>query len=134
MKVARLEGFGTAFLGVKRDPRRSYHTATVWVTFFYAPILPLRRYRVKFGEDGAYTLMKRTPLSFAEVLECYVWCWMILPVVLLGPLFLGITEIWESVGLPHWAQIPYILSIIAWICVAMWKLADRYDRSMQMEV
>lgn len=129
MKVVNVDGCGLTFLGAKRSQKGDYHLATVWLTIVYIPLIPLRRYRVRFGPNDEYTILSKTSLRTKEILACYLWCWIFLPISVVGPVFLGLKEVWQGMGWPPSLQIPYILLAIGWICVAVWKLADRYERS-----
>lgn len=77
--------------------------ATMWITGFYMPLIPLRRYRVQFlsGDhtNYSYRVIKKTPLSWWEIVQTYWFGWIFNPMTLIVPFF---PMIWiETLGWPE---------------------------------
>lgn len=131
----RINGIGFTFLGVSAQDEQNRATATKWFTFLYLPVLPLQRLYVQFlpheGTGFSYQVLGQTPLNWKEIALTYFWGSLVMPVSLIGPLFLGVTEIWLPLGLPPAGQLPYILFCCLWLGVGAWKLADRQEAQCQ---
>lgn len=126
-----MNGIGTTLLGVSAQNEQNRATATYWFTFCYLPVLPLQRLYVQFlpheGSGFAYQTIEKTPLNLKEIALTYLFGWLVVPASLLAPLFLGITEIWQQLGLPENGQLPYILLCCLWLGIGVWKLADWHE-------
>lgn len=117
-------------LGFTRKSTDGTHCAGEWVVALYAPLFPLRRYRLRIEEHSMdwtaggtvtsrkYTILERTRLKPAEVLLTYLACWVLCPVVVLGPpalVFVG----GLALGLPDNDLVGWVLFAIVfgWMCV-----------------
>ena len=134
-RIGRLNGIGVTLLGVNHRNRHAEAFATLWVTFLYLPLLPLARYHVQFlsleqrvgSTRTRYQILQRTPLKWTEIGHTYLFGWVLYPLLAGGPMILGVTEIWQGLGLPSRWQLPYVLVAIAWAIFITWKLMDRFE-------
>lgn len=127
----RINGIGVTLLGVGPMDPDGVAPATMWFTFLYLPLVPLTRYRVRFlphkGSGFSYQVLSHEPLNWREVLKTYFVGWVLTPLILFGPLAIGVEEVWSGIGLPASLHLVYIAMCIAWLIVAVWRLADRQE-------
>src|SRR5690348_996806 len=123
--MSRIAGTGTMWLGA--GPRHADDTcdATLWLTFLFAPLLPLRRSRLELhphrGNGISVRERGRTPLIAREIVSTYLFGWIIAPLLLAGPLVLAIPELGIVPG--AWSK-PWILGAAAWLVVAVLGLME----------
>ena len=113
--MSSVNGIGTGWRGW-RHGEHDVSTATLWFTFVYLPIVPLRRSLVRNLTDfeaerirtlpqavGAAALLaspvvtyeehvevlERTPLEWREVVATYLRAYVLLPLLILWPIVLG---------------------------------------------
>ncbi len=114
----RINGIGTTLLGVSDMDQDGIATATLWFTFLFLPIIPLRRYRVQFlpsqGAGYSYQILSLEKRSIPEILKTYLLGWIGAPVLIFGPLFFAIRENWEVLQLPEAWYTPYVIFSIIW--------------------
>ncbi len=126
----RLNGFGTWLLGPEPTTNPGEWIATRWITALFIPIIPLARYRVqvtgpqKKGQPTLITAKERLPLSIRSIVKTYLFGILIVPVLVLGPAFLAITEVQTYLGIPKDAQPILLVLAVCWIIGAVWKLKD----------
>lgn len=129
--MMRISGIGFTFLGVGMMDANAVAMATQWLTFFYLPIIPVKRCRVQFlphkGSGFSYQILSREPLNWMEIARTYFMGWTVAPLVLLGPLVIAIEEVWFGLGLPAAPHGVYAAVSIGWLVFATWKLLDRQE-------
>jgi hypothetical protein len=95
--VGTLNGFGTDFRGFTARQSDGSHYATKWFTAGFMPVVPLARYQLIIGSSESsanewktdYEELGRTPLRWQEIAVTYVGWWLVMPVVVLGPLLVA---------------------------------------------
>jgi hypothetical protein len=120
----RLNGCGTKFLGIRREADRV--TGTYWVTLLFIPIIPLYKATIAYPKRNRVLVSEKTKLDFRDVMWTYLWGWLLIPLVVFGPILLGITTI-ALMRNGMLGTIIYLLGFI-WAGIAVWKLADWDDR------
>lgn len=127
----QIGGIGFTLLGVGAMDTNAVATATQWFTFFYLPIIPLKRCRVRFlphkGSGFSYQILSHELLNWGEIVRTYFMGWTVAPFVLLGPLVIAIEEVWSGLGLPAILYPIYSVLSIGWLVFATWKLLDRQE-------
>lgn len=136
--MGRLNGIGTVHLGVEEDQPDGTRWATYWVTFFFLPLLPLRRERLETYDShtGGYTyrVVERGSLRPSRLLRTWIFCWLFVPLMVGAPMVLLITEVWQGVlGFEGTAPVSVILAWCAWLGLWVWKLADFHEASLHPE-
>ncbi|MEJ5309222.1 MAG: hypothetical protein WHX52_05590 [Anaerolineae bacterium] len=106
-------------------------TATLWFTFVFLPLIPLRRYRVQFlpaqGAGYSYQVISEEKHSISEILKTYLLGWIVAPVLIFGPLFFAIRENWETFQLPETWYTPYVIFSIIWFIVVFSIISIRLE-------
>ncbi|MFJ7493044.1 hypothetical protein ACIQZB_17665 [Streptomyces sp. NPDC097727] len=100
-RLGTFNGFGRTMLGKTRPDAEGACFATHWFTMVMLPIRPLGRYYVKEGETvevpggrGAststtqYLFLGEAELRMSEVIRTYLFCWVVVPLVVAGPVTL----------------------------------------------
>ncbi|WP_051580627.1 hypothetical protein [Pseudonocardia acaciae] len=86
-------GFGTMFLRNSRPDVNGRYFATSWFCVVL-PIVPLGRYYVRqIKSDGVkttYEIFGKSRLRFAEVVRAYLYFWVVIPTVFLGPIIFAV--------------------------------------------
>lgn len=127
----RINGIGTTLLGISKPDDQGTSTATVWFTFVFLPIFPIRRLRVRFlehqGSGFTYQVISYEKLVLSELLKTLLFGWLLIPLFAVAPLILSVKEVWTGLGFPGSLQIPYIILCVIWVGVVIWKTADRHD-------
>lgn len=128
MMAGRFNGCGVWFLGIQHTPEKGVVYATFWLTFLFLPVFPLQRAKLRFSDAQRYTALEKTPLNPGEILQTYLYGWLLFPLLILGPTFVGlalsINEVAGMVG-------PLMLfASLAWMIFVVWQLAgwDQYRR------
>lgn len=96
-------GIGFDLRGKTRTDAHNRCFATRWFTLVGLPVLPLGRYYItergatsSHGQHTAtYEFHGKSRLRIAEVLQMYLFCWVVIPVVVLLPAFLLISHVDE---------------------------------------
>ncbi len=95
-------GTGTSYLALGEPDDEGWMPATVWLTFFFLPILPLRRVKVRLlreqyssmglssNESQELQIAEILPFSLLEVIKTYFFGWIFVPVVVLWPIVLAV--------------------------------------------
>jgi hypothetical protein len=127
----RINGIGITLLGIAGDDGPDESTATLWFTFAFLPVIPIRRMRVKFlshkGSGFSYQFIANEKLVLSEILRTYLYCWILVPALGLAPFLLGNDKIWTALSIPKSLQIPYLALCAIWAVVYIWKVADRHE-------
>jgi hypothetical protein len=126
----RINGIGTMWLGASgRDGNECY--ATLWFTFIFGPLIPIRRARLGLlphqGAGFSYRELERTSLNGREILSTLLFSWLLVPVCLFAPTVIAIAEVRRAAGIPDSWETPLIVAAIVWMVVAVWKLADWHE-------
>jgi hypothetical protein len=128
----RIGGIGTMWLGASRRDSEDRRFATLWFTFLFAPIVPLRRSLLRLlphrGSGFSCQELARGPLVAGEVVKTLLFSWIFVPVVAVGPSVPAVEELRLKLGIPQSWQIPWIAIGIVWLAVFVWKLADWHER------
>jgi hypothetical protein len=78
--MSRVNGIGTAYLGFSEKDEEGAVQSTLWFTFLYLLLVPLRSERLRIADlrlDGMeYTPLERRPLQMREVLRTYLGYWI----------------------------------------------------------
>jgi hypothetical protein len=128
--IGTIYGFGSRIVGrTPRDPR-GLQFGTLWMFAFGLPIYPRCRLLFSTGEseesiEGAivvqhtdYHVAGATPLVPTELVKTCVYRWLLVPLVLLGPvaLYLGATDaIADLLGTSFFAVVLYVALPLAWV-------------------
>jgi len=120
---ARLNGCGTKFLGIHKEDTRV--TGTYWVTLLFLPIVPIYKATIAYPKRNRILVSEKTKLVARDVLQTYLWGWLLFPLLIFGPMLLGITAIALNYG--GLGTLIFFLSVV-WMGVAVWKLADWDDK------
>lgn len=136
-------GTGVRLIGIRPASEAGRSIATLWLTAFYLPVLPLARRVVQFVEPGVsearWLTVEATPLRAREVARTYLHGWVLFPLLLVGPFVAG-SLIFELTQLPHHGElaglirtvgtlvaiVPILLGV-PWFAVAIYRLA-RWDQ------
>ncbi len=122
----QIHGIGTTLLGVSEQDSENCATATQWFTVLHLPVLPLTRLHVQFlphtGSGFSYAVLNRESPRRAEVLTTYFFGWIVMPLLVLGPLIPAVSEVWQALGLPPDLQNYYMGFAILWFIIAVLKL------------
>jgi hypothetical protein len=125
--MMQVNGCGLTLMGLSRQDTANQCHATVWFTFLWLPILPLRRESIQFqpsSDSGfSYITLERTPLVFREVAKTYLFGWIALPLLVLGPLWGLSFAATQFDGLSDYRMAMVTVSIV-WMAIAVWKIAD----------
>src|SRR5262245_56713815 len=103
--MSRINGVGTTWLGPTGRDEQDRCYATLWFTFLYAPLVPIHRCRLQLlphesGTGFTYAELERTPLSGREVASTLLFSWLLVPLLLAGPLVPIIEEVRVKLGIP----------------------------------
>jgi len=137
MKIFSINGTGLRFYGISNPDQDGRSSATVWVTFFFFPLIPVRRViltrKVTLPRDFVYTIHEKQSLRLKEIASTWMWGLIIVPVLLLAPLVLCIREVATAIGIPtdgngFGLYETLILFSIVYLVVFVWKWKDWIDR------
>lgn len=124
MNTYTINGVGLRYLGLVPTEKTSEVLATVWFTFLYLPILPLRRERLMLvgQREFRFHVIERVTLDWNDVARTYVFGWILLPLLVLWPLPIAVVEVQGFLGIPKHVQPFVIFFAIIWLVVSVWKL------------
>jgi hypothetical protein len=128
--IGTIYGFGSRIVG--RTPRdaEGLQFGTLWVFAFGLPVVPRCRLLFSTGHSEAamsgtvvvqhtdYHVAGATPFVASELVKTYVYRWLLVPLVLLGPvvLYLGATDaIADVLGTSLPAVMLYVALPLAWV-------------------
>jgi hypothetical protein len=130
--MSTLNGIGTTLLGIGPPNERGEATATRWVTLFYAPIVPLNRYTLRFlphrGSGFRYEILTQEKLAWGEIAQTYLYGWLLFPLLIFWPMSIAVIEVWQWLHLPAGLHIPFMVFAIVWLVTAVWKLHDWHEK------
>jgi hypothetical protein len=110
--ITSMNGVGRTLLAPTAADTSGAYFITMWFTVI-GPLVPIARFYVRsaepdpltgvypIGAQSHYDLLGRSPLVPAEVLRTYLYCWVLAPLVVLGPLvplLLRIDDVWAAIG------------------------------------
>ncbi|MFE7531209.1 hypothetical protein ACFU7Y_36690 [Kitasatospora sp. NPDC057542] len=135
-RLGTFNGFGRTMLGKTRVDAAGACFATRWFTMLMLPIRPLGRYYVKEGETvsvsgraGAstdtteYVFLGEAELRASEVIRTYLFCWVVVPLVVAGPVTLfGINADAFSRAHPVWFLVLLLGLPVVGIIALAWLL------------
>ena len=86
--MSRVNGLGSTLISPSRPDEHGAYFATRWVTIFYFPVIPLRRYYMT-GSLRSGKLLGQAPLDVSDVVRTYATAvfivgFIVIPVALLG--------------------------------------------------
>lgn len=139
-------GIGTMYRSFGTPDQEGWMMATVWSTFLYIPIAPLRRERVRILRDVSssyreFEVAGTTPLSFSEVMKTYFFSWIFVPIFVGWPFALALylqasaprleDEAANPFEPPWWSvAIPMLSTVVlAWLSVT--REGRRFEDSMR---
>ena len=137
--MGTLQGIGTTYLGWRhRDDGAS--TATLWFTFVYLPVVPLRRVRLRNLTDfeaerspsvlqvaaalgggvswtDSYEILERLRLSWKEVAGTYLRCYVLVPALCVWPILVA-SVVLRELGERGVRPSQGVLVAVALVCLA----------------
>ena len=128
----RINGIGSAYLGFGPRDADDRRTATLWFTFFYLPVKPLRRHVLRLhprrSSGQAVEPLDETPLDRSEIRRTRLYGFLLFPLLILWPVPFAVAAVGplEEGNAPWWAA-PAILLAVVWLIASTWKLADWHD-------
>jgi len=129
-----------------RPEGEGWMTATIWLTFVYLPLLPLRRERVRLLRDEysswgvqasasqQFQIAGNSPISFLDVVKTYVFGWVLFPVLLVWPIILAVylgSLTGRREEAPWWPFALMMGSLVVALFVTMEVKRRRFQESMQ---
>jgi hypothetical protein len=134
--VARINGFGTVHLGVEARQPDDTRWATLWITLFFLPVVPLRRERLELfehrGTGYACRVLERGPHAWGGIARSLVFSWLLVPAFVLAPASLLVSEVWrDQLGWSATGQNIAIGVWIAWLIGWVWGLAEWHERRLR---
>jgi hypothetical protein len=140
--MSTLNGIGIRFNRVSRPDNKGHVKATMWVTFLYLPIIPLWKAEV-IRENSLplrefkYRVIHKLPLDVKEILITYLYGWILIPILMFGPIVFIMPEVTESLGIPsppsrnlikgdplNWHDW-FFISFIIYLVITVLKLRNR---------
>ncbi|MDA0673429.1 MAG: hypothetical protein O3C67_06950 [Cyanobacteria bacterium] len=123
LNTMRINGIGTTLLGIGPLNPENRAMATLWFTFVFLPVCPLRRYYLTFlppqGNGFTYRILERRRLDPWDVFKTYVFGWLVYPTLVFWPFPIAVIEVWEALGLPARLHIPFVVVTIIWMIGAV---------------
>lgn len=129
--MSTLNGFGTKYLGYTAPDDEGNCYATEWVVALYFPVFPLAR-RKLCGEfnargDKQFYLLGKTPLVTRELIQTYLWGFIVVPVLVLLPLLLMMVLAYAGIIVDHSTAFGLFFIIgIVWLLASIFLLI-RWD-------
>lgn len=128
MTVFSINGCGLRFLGIQRRPDGNF-TATVWATFLFLPLFPIKRLLLanvmRTGSTVSYVTLQEIEMKGKEVIESYLFGLLLFPLLLSFPLILtlGLISMSYEFTQSKFALLGFVFGI-AWFIWATWKLKN----------
>ncbi len=135
--MATLNGIGTKFNGFQNSSAEGISEVTLWITFFYFPIIPLKAYTIKRHatdmREFRYDVLEKKSLQLKSVLITYFYGWIVTPILWFWPMPFAVREVGEYLGYTNEnaeGGIYYFIITFAilWIVVFAWKWKDWDER------
>lgn len=124
----RFNGIGTMYLGARPTGVPDERHATLWFTFFFAPLIPLRRVRVRLlphkGDGFSVRELERTALVPSELLRTWAFSLVFVPVV--AALLFALVPLVQAFSSERDGLATKIALGVAFVCFGafLWKLMD----------
>ncbi len=146
--MSTLNGIGSRFNGVSQLNQHGNVHATLWFTFLYLPLIPLWKAEIKREitlplKEFNYQIIQKLPLDRNEILKTYFYGWILVPLLLLGPILFLIPEIHEQLGIAsppprnlikgdslNWHDWLFILYIVYFIVVVIKLYSNDIKRGL----
>lgn len=130
MTLFSISGTGLRLLSPQKLPEAKTFRAVVWVTFCFAPILPIRAMDIRIQsvrkQNLKFDVLQNVPLAQCgkAILKTYVFSWLCFPILFFLPLILAVKEVQLAMGIPE--KLHFILMVVAivWLVGAVWKMFD----------
>ncbi len=128
--IFSLKGTGLRLLSPQKLAEPKTFRAIVWLTFFFAPLIPIRGFDIHVKsvkrQDLKFDILQRVPLAQCglAILKTYFFSWLCFPIFFFGPLALAFKEVQLAMGIPEKFHFILITISIVWLAVAMWKMLD----------
>ena len=119
-----LNGTGLRFMGYSKPNEKGEVTATTWITFFFFPLLPIKKQKILPLKSRPFTfrILSKEKLSLLEIIKSYLSAWILMPLLILWPMPLAIKEVQDAIKIPSYLQWILMTFAIAWIIVCVLKL------------
>lgn len=103
-------------------------SGNLWFVLLWMPIFPIAAYLIQpLRENGNtlyFKLIHKERIDWYRVIETYLYGWIFLPLLLLGPIFFCIPEVQDSLGTPKPIQSIMIGAAILWFVFGIIKLSS----------
>ncbi|SDW41470.1 hypothetical protein SAMN05421504_101518 [Amycolatopsis xylanica] len=114
--ITSMNGVGRTLLSSTPTDASGAHFMTLWFTLL-GPVFPIGRYYLRsaepdplgggvhmIGSHSRYDILGRSSLVPGEVIRTYLYCWLLAPLAVVGPLvplLANIDDVWAAIG--FWA-------------------------------
>ncbi len=102
--MSTLNGIGTRFYGFSKPDEEGNCKATLWLSFFYLPFIPLKTVIIKREVTKPhifqYNVVRKEKIEPFEILKTYFFSWIIMPLLLAWPGIFCVREVSEKIGIP----------------------------------
>lgn len=128
-----INGTGTTFLGISAADEKGESLATLWITFLFFPIFPIRRQRVIFleqkGSGYTYAILGDLPLDLSSVTKTYAYCWLLIPFLAASPAIPSFLGLEETFGFGSAAETVYMVALILYEIALLIIVVRRHERN-----
>ena len=147
--IGTIYGFGTRIIGRTPPDPEGLQFGTLWVFILGLPIVPRCRLRFSTGRSEAavsgavvvqhtdYHVAGATPFVPLEIAKSYVYRWILVPLLLLGPVavYLANTDgIADVLGTSLPAVLLFVALPLAWIIGGAFLLDSAHQRYVRGEL
>ncbi|MFT4602761.1 MAG: hypothetical protein ACI857_002948 [Arenicella sp.] len=124
-------GIGFRYLNASELDVQGCYTSDKWFTFLYLPIIPLKRMKMKRAitksNNSQLEYIEESKIDGLSIFKSFVWGWIIYPVIILWPMPFMVIELYQSLGFPENLHSLFFASVIIYMLIMVWILADRYE-------
>lgn len=71
--------------------------------------------------------IEESKIDGLSIFKSFVWGWIIYPVIILWPMPFMVIELYQSLGFPENLHSLFFASVIIYMLIMVWILADRYE-------
>jgi hypothetical protein len=126
-KLGTVNGFGFSLMGLTRLDSSGHCFATRWLIILGLPVLPLNRYYLQPGDTtfmtrgssstllSSYRIAGAADLRGTEILRTLLYCWLVGPAIVVGPLVLLFVNIDAIVHSVPGGVLTLIAGVLAWL-------------------
>jgi hypothetical protein len=147
--IGTIYGFGTRIIGRSPPDPEGLQTGTLWVFVLGLPILPLCRLLFATGRSEAsvsgtvvvqhtdYHVAGATPFVPLEIAKTYLYRWILVPLVLLGPVAVYVANtdgIADLLGTSLPAVLLFVALPLAWMIGGAFLLDSLHQRYVRGEL